>query len=346
MHKLSVIFCFVMMLTLIGCDEKNTDDELELHHFDRTSILKESFDGFYFAGLYNKKNALYKYNAAEKKHSLFWSHPYDRVIDLYFSPDKSSVFFITARKFSQSSQLPYFERARLYIIDKADESVRMIKNLGTGLQIFTAWESDSLFKLTINSIDRAIATNVHQAAFYFNIDGTELRSEVQTFDVTIDGYPGLQKKKVVAISPDSLFALVPADEDDFIYLFDLKRNEKEIISTGAKGVIKIEWLMNSEMAVINIGSQNYSNVNFFAQAVNTSTLIIYSAKEKKILKKWESEGIKNFFVVNKFLIFDDGFGENSSISIFDLFEMKMHDKIAIPGGAGLKNIPLPVEFGI
>jgi hypothetical protein len=335
-----------MMLSFIGCGDKNTDDELELHHFDRISILKESFGGFYFAGMYNKKAAVYKYNAAEKKHSLFWSHPFDRVIEMSFSPDKSSAYFITARKFSQYGQLPYFERAKLYMIDKAHQTVRLIENLGTGLQIFTGWDSDSLFKLTVNSIDKTIATNVLQSVFLFNLNGEEVGKETQTFDITIDGYPGIPKKKVLAVSPDSLFAVVPIEEVDSIYLFNLIKNKKKIISAGAKKVTGIGWLKNSEMAVINLIGQNHANGALSAQAQNISSLIVYSVKGKKILKKWEGEGIKNFFVVNKFLIFDDGFGENSSISIFDLFEMKLWDKITIPGGVGLINIPLPNELEI
>ena len=71
----------------------------------------------------------------------------------------------------------------------------------------------------------------------------------------------------------------------------------------------------------------------------TSELFIYSLSADSLIGAFGGAGLKNFFTLNDLLIFDDGFGNNSVINIFDIKEKKIIDVIKPRDGCGLVYIP-------
>jgi hypothetical protein len=81
------------------------------------------------------------------------------------------------------------------------------------------------------------------------------------------------------------------------------------------------------------------------QNSGSSKLIIYSLEHNEILKMWEGIGMKNYFVSGNLLIFDDGFGKDSFIIIYNLETRKTFAEIKIKDGCGLRNIPKIPDYG-
>jgi hypothetical protein len=65
-----------------------------------------------------------------------------------------------------------------------------------------------------------------------------------------------------------------------------------------------------------------------------------------VVKEWTGGGYKNFFTINDFLIFDDGFGKKSSIYIYNFETGNLIKQIKIKNGCGLNEIPEVPRFGV
>jgi hypothetical protein len=76
-----------------------------------------------------------------------------------------------------------------------------------------------------------------------------------------------------------------------------------------------------------------------AKIPETSELVIYSLAADSLIKVFGGAGVKNFFTSGDLLIFDDGFGKNSIINVYNLQKLKIVDKVQTKEGCGLVFIP-------
>jgi hypothetical protein len=61
---------------------------------------------------------------------------------------------------------------------------------------------------------------------------------------------------------------------------------------------------------------------------------------------WEGEGLKNYFITNEYLVFDNDFGKESYINIYNIKTHQFKKEIKFDNGCGLKNIPQNSDYGI
>ena len=173
-----------------------------------------------------------------------------------------------------------------------------------------------------------------------------LQEETKVFDVTKDGYPRLPEAKPDTISPSGNYKIVFNNEKrDSIFLVERTDSSKNFIIVAGKPVNNISWSDNRKFIFISTLDLTPANPSVFTMKPNTASLFVYSIEKNRVQKQWSGDGYKNFFTINDFLIFDDHFGRNSSIYIYNFQTDKIVDQIKIKNGCGLNEIPKIPDFG-
>jgi hypothetical protein len=250
------------------------------------------------------------------------------------------AFFLTAGHFGKKNIFPYITRVKLYEINIDSSKVRFIKRIGDGIQVFTQWEDKNNFRIVINRIDKIVATYIRQQTFIYNIFGKELLNETKIFDLTKNGYPRPAQNPDNLNSPSKRFTVLNKGKDTTqVYLQDHDKGEQYYVLGNGQKINKIRWSEDEKYLILSTIDLNINKKTLNANVLETSTLVIYNINKYQIVKQWNGDGVKNFYIRNDFLIFDNGFRENSRVDIFNLKKMNQFDEIKIKRGCGLRNIP-------
>ncbi len=333
-----LIAIFSVTLFLSGCSEKKTNYNTAANNpAGKLPIVKNLL----VTGIYGYRAGLYEYNFKNKKLSLFWSKENESVVNLSYSKDMKTAFFLTAGDYGKTGAFPFIKDARLYLFNADSNKISMIEKIGSGIQVFMVWGTDNTFKVMLNSLDLTVATYVNQHTQIFNTFGKKLFDEIKTYDITREGYPKPAEVQSGFKSPEGKYYLtVTADSSLYsVYLVFRSIQKKTLLVTTDQKLNQAVWVRGNNYLVFSTLNISAGNKTIYGNSPVTSSLYIYSLKSRRILKQWNGGGLKNFYVLNNFLLFDDGFAENSSINIFNLNTFKSYDSINIKKGCGLKNIP-------
>jgi hypothetical protein len=335
---LVLLFLFVFV---IGCREKQQKSPELIQAKKTEQVVKpETFDSFLFVGVIVHKPGIYKFDVIKKKRREFWSNYNEQVVELSYSPDRESAFFLTAGHFGKRSFLPYITRVRLYLIDISTNEVKFIKNLGNGVQVFTQWDSNNNFKVIINRADKIVPTYINQQTYIYNLFGKELLNEVQTYDLTKNPYPRPPHSNINYNSPSGNYKLINQSADSTnVYLENNQTNSVNFITSNSQKLNEFAWSVDENYLIFSTIDITVGNKTISSKEPATSSLYIYNIKQNKIVGEWGGNGVKNFFIKNDFLIFDNGFEQKSSITIFNYRSMKVYDVIKLRNGCGLRDIP-------
>ncbi len=339
MLKTPLLLFFLVLI--VGCGNKQQKPpELVQVKKDKKIIKQEKFDSFLFVGVIVHKAGIYKFDVIKKKRKEFWSNYNEQVVELSYSPDRKSAFFLTAGHLGKRSFLPYITKVRLYLIDISTYKVKFIKSLGNGVQVFTQWDSNSNFKVIVNRSDKIVPTYINQQTYIYNLFGKELLNEIQTYDLTKNRYPRPPHNKLNYYSPDGKYKLVNQSADSTsVYLVDDKTDSANFITSNSQQLNEFSWSYDENYLIFSTIDIRVSNKTLSSKEPATSSLYIYDIQQKKIVEEWKGNGVKNFFIRNDFLIFDNGFEKKSSITIFNYRTLKVYDVIKLKNGCGLRSIP-------
>ena len=334
--SLSVVFIFLFVFP--GCSGKKTDQNAAA---GKSANSLPVVKNLLLVGINGYRAGLYEYNFNKKKLSLFWSDKNESVVDLSYSLDMQKAYILTARDYGKTGALPFIKDAKLYLFDSDSNKIDLIEKIGSGVQVFMRWGTDNTFKVMLNSIDLIVATYINQRTQIFNTFGKKLFDEEKTYDITKEGYPKPSDNVNNFISPDKKYSLyeVPDSNMNSVYVLFRKMRKKTLLLKTARQLNRAEWSGRENYLVFSTLNISRGNKTLYSKDPETSSLYIYSMKSRRILKEWGGSGLKNFYVTDKFLIFDDGFAEKSSVNIFNLTNFKPYDTIKIKKGCGLQNIP-------
>jgi len=329
--RLPGIFIFILFTFILQhCSDKNVKEKPETK-----PVQKIIFANLVFVGTTDKPE-LFKFDLEDKSIKPIWSHKKEKVVELSYSPDRKILFFLTAKKWGISGNIPSINDVKLYMINTETFKVDFIEKIGTGIQVFSQWENESSFKVTLNYVDKTISSYINQNTRLFNSFGKKLSDEIKTFDLTKDGYPRLEKSTNFN---SGKFILEESAKDSIVYIKDIEEEERFQITKTKQNINRIEWLHEISAIIFSTLDAALTEESVNEDSIETSGLYFYSINEKKIKEKWAGKGYKNFDVINNYLIFDTGFDENSIIILFDLLKEETIDTIKIKGGCGLRNIP-------
>ncbi len=329
-----MIFCRLAIIAfsilLLSCNDKK--EEQKTIYDSSKPMLKD----FLFVGMIKDKAGIYKYNLEQKTYEPFWSDKREEVVELSYSEKMQNSFFLTAKNFGKTGSFPFVNNIKLYMVNSETGKADFIEEFGSGIQVFSQWVDENNFRITINSFDKKILNYVNHRKILYNTYGKKLEDITEIYDITKQGYPRLSEKKIDYFSPQRKY-LIESRGDDSIGIYLKEDEEEELIIKSNQQIKQLQW--DDDLLFLSTINVNPENESLKSQNPETSKLIIYSLEKDEILRLWEGEGIKFFFVTGDFLIFDNGFGKDSQIVIFSLRPSKIVDEIKIKNGCGLKNIP-------
>jgi hypothetical protein len=335
------LYLLIILLFMTGCGEKPRKVVKTVPVKKEKPVVKnEKFNSFLFVGIIIHKPGIYKYDVVKKKRTEFWSNYNEQVVELSYSPDRKSAFFLTAGYLGKKSFLPYITRVKLYLINLDSSKAKFIKDFGDGVQVFTQWDGNSNFKIIFNRSDKIIPTYIDQQTYIYNVFGKELLNEVQTYDLTKSPYPRPPHNPLDYVSPDGEFKIVNSTRDSTnLYLENLNEETYSFIASSSQKLNNFTWSQDGNYLIASTIDIAVDNKTLNSKEPATSNLYIYDVNQRKVVKEWKGAGVKNFFIKNDFLIFDDGFGEKSSITIINYRTLKVSAIIKLRSGCGLRSIP-------
>jgi hypothetical protein len=336
--KIITLIILIIPLLIVSCGKSEKDET--------GTIPEREFKSFIFVGMINNRPGLFRYNTEDQTYSRYWSSHDEEVIDFSAADNQTSAFFITASKTGIEGIFPYIKDAKLYVIPDNNSNPEFVFDIGSGLQIFSRWESNLVFRIVINYWDKKVSTFINQKTIIFNTYGRNLEEQSKIYDILKDGYPRLPKIEPDLQSPSGEFRIsFKGGTPDSVLLIRANDKSSYLITQTEKPVNEISWSDRRDFVIISTLDISPLNTSIFEGKPNTSALYIYSVEKKNLVNKWKGAGLKNFFTINDFVIFDDDFGRNSSIYIYNLNKNKIIKHITIKNGCGLKNIPKIPEFG-
>jgi len=347
MFKIGIItlILFPILFYFLGCGKNKSKEEAK-KRLNLTNNLSSSPGDFYFVGMANTGAGIYKFNSKNKSVSAFWSNEKQKLIDLSYSPDRKHAFFITASAYGILGVFPFVKNVKLYLLKMDSAKAALVQKIGNGIQIFTSWETDNTFKLVLNSFDSTIASYINQEILIYSEFGRKLVDNTKTYDITKEAYPKPSSISSKLVSPGGEKLAFKSDSSGtWVYLYSSSKRAAKLITKTDQKLNDAEWSPDGKYLVFSTLDISPKNQSILTSQPSTSKLYVCSLDQKKLTKAWNGNGVKNFYIRNNFLIFDDGFDGNSSIHIFN---MKLNENvftIRIKGGCGLRNIPAIPKYG-
>lgn len=307
----------------IGTD--GNTDTLSIDNENSFLFLTEWFD----------KVGVYKYDISRKKYSPVWWHPRENVVMLIYKPGKHPSYFLTSDKIGTRGNFPSFSGLKLFIISHDLSEIKQIDDIGDGVQFTARWNDDENLELIYTAVDKTIASYVNQYTKVYDHYGKLYDSEIRTFDIQKSGFPQLVPPRNSTISPSGKFGV--SFKSDSVFLKSGGTDTLKFVTTMKHNLNKLKWSGDEENIIISTLDLNNETVK--TKSPETSELFIYSLIADSLIGVFSGAGVKNFFTLGDLLIFDDGFGNNSLISIFDLNQKKIINAITPKKGCGLVFIP-------
>ena len=347
--KKSIIFLLlVFVMTHPGCINKDDSSKT----LDKDSInaqqLQENFETekVIFAGMLGKRTGLYIYDAIKNNHSEFWRFDEQDVVEILYSSNMKSVYVLTAKHKGKKGPFPFIDDVKLFLIYPDSGTVKQVGDIGSGLQVFASWVSDSVFQVYLHSMDVTAAKYVEQKMWNYDLHGKKLSEVAKKFYLDKEAFPLFPSVVKKLQSPDKIFSILSIDSAQTkIFLIDhSKNNEQVLIAEERQKLNSVSWSNDGQFLIFSTIDITPMNETLYDEEPQTSKLFIYSLSQKKILKKYEGSGLKHLFLNGSSVMFDSDFGNKAKIFIHSLITNIIKDSLKVSGGCGLRNIPLIPDY--
>ena len=317
----------------IGCD-KRLDDKT-VPEIVPDTIASGTTNYFLFVGKWYGKAGIYKYDLTTKKHETVWWHPRENVKLLISKTEFKPAFFFTLRRAGYKGGFPFFEKVKIYRISKDLTKTDFIYKIEDGMQITARWNDDENLEVIFTEIDKTDPTYINKHIKTFDSYGKLINDEVEVFHLVSDGFPELLPERNPTVSESGRYGISIAG--DSVYLKTADNDSLKFITYTKHELKKIGW-DNYERFVF-ISTLDMENETIRTGKPETSELFVYSIVKDSVVASWMGAGIKNFITIDSLVVFDNGFGKNSSIFIYNYLIEELYSELKIKGECGLFYIP-------
>ncbi len=298
---------------------------------------RDTMTQFLFAGKVRKQTEVYIYNITTAKYIPLKSSFPGKVVDVHTNSSRTLATIITVSKSGKNGVFPYFQKARLYLLDgKTFATIKTI-SLGDGIQFVSGFDSDSTFSVTINKIESNMVSHVARQRIIFSRKGDPVNESIKIYDFVKEGYPPLPKQRLQLLSENEKFSITPNDKNA-IFLHGGIENPKLLAGESNEKLNAISWTADGTVVVFSTIDVSRNNTTLQTAQPQTSTLYVFSLAENTLLLKIDGAGFKHFDIINDLVIYDNGFGNESRVHIYDLHKKIETRLISFPAGCGLTNI--------
>ena len=333
--SLKIILIILFVLLLAACNNSTRDQKKSDNDKITDTTLTKDKNNFLFLTEWFDKVGVYKYDLTKKKYSPIWWHPRENVVMLIYKPGKLPSYFFTSYKIGTRGGFPSFSGLKVFIISNDLSETKQIDEIGDGIQFTAIWNDDNNLEVIYTQVDLVKASYVNQFTRVYDHYGKLIDSSIRTFDIQKNGFPELVPPQISTVSPSGKFGV--SIKSDSLFFKTTTSDSLKLISVLNHNLNKLKWSEDENYLFISSLDTDDERVN--TKNPETSELLIYSLSADSLIGSFGGVGIKNFFPLNDLLIFDDGFGINSVINIFDLKEKKIIDIVKTKEGCGLIVIP-------
>jgi len=335
--KSFILIFFLLAATLVVCSgcSKSVEEEKIIHTDIKDSGSTKSLTHFLFIGRWFGKNGIYKYDMIKNKYEILWWHPRENVTLLTSKPGNFSSFFLTGGKAGMKGNFPFFEKIKIYRVNADLSGTENIYKIDSGMQISTGWNDDGNFEVVFTSIDKTDPSYINKYKKTFDLYGRLIDDEIETFHIIKDGFPELLSRRNPTVSRSGKYGI--AISGDSVFFKTTEKDSLFFIATAKNKLHKISW--SDDEKFLFLSTLELNNKTAKTKNPQTSDLFVYSVEHDSITASWGSSGIKNFFTFDTLIVFDDGFGRNSIINIYNFVKNKLVTQIRTKSECGLVYIP-------
>lgn len=296
-------------------------------------LVSDDFIEFPFIGTYLGRPALYYFNLKEFNISLIWGRWGKKILSTRYTYKRDKAFFATALTFGQEGGFPFITDARVYLFEKNRNDVSLIKKFKTGNQLYLFKENEDSTKAVFTFIDSVSSNAFIQKEYLMNLDGEILNEDEKAFELISDGFPKAVKSAPEYFSPSGQKRiLIQADgEKFFIHLLDKANRKNYKLFNSDVDLSDIKWSNDDSFTFLK------SKTVYAPDSIGT-VIYIANANEGNIKNAIEISGRSNFVVYGDFLVYDEGFAENSQIIFYNFRSGNIYYNLALEGGCGVDNI--------
>ena len=198
-----------------------------IYYGDSAKVYDE-FRYIPFLGEDLKRPALYKYDIVRKKKWLVWSKWGRKIINFTYPKNFSPAYFLTALSYGRKSGFPYIMDVCVYKYNVVDNSVKRIEKLGTGLQVFSNYNSSWNYEVYFNILDSVNTSSIIQIKNEYNSNGLKENSEEKHFHILDEGYPVPPSELPQLVSPKKNYYLkAEGVEQSISYFLNNYKKDKQ-----------------------------------------------------------------------------------------------------------------------
>ena len=332
---LKIISFLLFIFLLPACNNSNQNQKKSDNDQITDTTFTNDKNNFLFLTEWFDKVGVYKYEINKKKYSPVWWHPRENVVMLIYEPGKLPSYFFTSDRIGTRGSFPSFSGLKVFIISNDLSETKQIDEIGDGIQFTAIWNEDNNLEVIYTQVDLVKASYVNQYTRVYDHYGKLIDSSIRTFDIQKTGFPELVSSRNSTVSPSGKFGV--SIRSDSVFFKTTRSDSLKLVSVLNHELNKLKWSEDENYLFISTLDANDETVN--TKNPENSELLIYSLSADSLIGSFGGTGIKNFFPLNDLLIFDDGFGINSVIKIFDLKEKKIVDVVNTNRGCGLVVIP-------
>lgn len=285
-----------------------------------------------FVGEDLNRPALYKYDLVRKKKWLIWSKWGRKIINFSYSQNFSPAYFLTALSYGRKAGFPFIIDVRAYKYNVADNTVKRMEKLGTGLQVFANSNSSGGYEVYFNILDSVNTSRIMQIKNIYDYNGEKINYEEIYFHILEEGYPVPPSLLPQLVSPSKNHYLKAEGEEDRIsyFLNNYKKDKRDFIFSSALELSKVNWSGDEKYLMVSLKSPGADS--------QISKLLVINTENSVIKKEFENNGAVNFIVHGDLLIFDNWNNGTSQITVYNYKKELIYDAISVFGGCGLNYI--------
>ncbi len=117
-----------------------------------------------------------------------------------------------------------------------------------------------------------------------------------------------------------------------------------MINSSSESLNQIYWTQDGKYLIFTTLDITTANETLYDDEPQTSHFFVYAIDDNKVIFQKDGGGIKNFLLRGNLIFFDDGFGDKSNISTYNLLTNEYRTVIEIKGGCGLNYIPFIPDY--
>jgi hypothetical protein len=335
--KSNFIICFFLSVSIVvfsGCDKPREEDKT-VSNLKVDTTAAEIISHILFVGKWYDKVGIYKYDLIKQKHETVWWHPRENVTLLVAKPVYKPSFFFTTKKMGVKGNFPFFEKIKIYRISSDLTNTEFIYEIKDGMQITADWDEDGNLEVVFSAMDKTDPTFINRHIKTFDNYGKLINDEIEIFNLVSDGFPELLPKRNPTVSLSGKYGI--SFLGDSVFLKTAESDSLILITTIKHSLNKINWSKDDEF--IFISTLDLKNETVKTRKPETAELYVYSISQDSVIAFWKGAGVKNFYTFDSLIVFDEGFGRNSSINIYNFVKEELIDKFQMKGECGLFYIP-------